>query len=74
MQTNPNELPRKPEKFYRLREVESLFSIRKTSIYAGMKAGTFPKAFQLSTRAVAWKESDLLTWQTQRQQATGEKT
>jgi len=72
-QTTTTEQPRKPEKFYRLREVESLFSIRKTSIYAGMKAGTFPRAFQLSTRAVAWKESDLLAWQAQRAQALGAK-
>ena len=76
MQTNPNELPRKPEKLLRLPAVESLTGLKKSSIYAGMKASppTFPYCVRLSTRAVAWRESDIAVWQAQRVQSTGEKT
>lgn len=62
---------RKPEKLYRLNEIESLTGLRKSSIYAGMKAGTFPRCIRLSTRAVAWRESDIATWQAQRQPTGG---
>lgn len=69
VQTNPSEQPRKPEKYLRLPEVESLTGLKKSSIYAGMKAGTFPRCIRLSARAVAWPESRIATWQAQRQQA-----
>lgn len=59
----------KPEKLLRLPEVESLTGLKKSSIYAGMKAGTFPHCIRLSVRAVAWPESRIATWQAQRQQA-----
>ena len=52
----------KPEKLLRLPDVERLTALRKSSIYAGMKAGTFPYCVRLSTRAVAWKESEIQTW------------
>lgn len=61
--------PAKPEKLLRLPEVESLSGLKKSSIYAGMKAGTFPRCIRLSARAVAWPESRIATWQAQRQQA-----
>jgi prophage regulatory protein len=66
--------PRKPEKLLRLPEVESLTGLKKSSIYAGMKASprTFPACLRLSARAVAWRESDIATWQAQRQQAGGQ--
>jgi prophage regulatory protein len=65
---------RKPEKLLRLPEVESLTGLKKSSIYAGMKASprTFPPCLRLSARAVAWRESDIATWQAQRQQAGGQ--
>lgn len=71
MQPVPNESTRKPEKLLRLPEVEALTSLRRTTIYAGMKAGTFPKHVRLSARCVAWRESDIATWQAQRLQAGG---
>lgn len=69
MHTTPNEQPRKPEKLLRLNEVESLVGLRKSSIYAGMKASppTFPLCIRLSTRAVAWRESDIAEWQASKQ-------
>ena len=64
----------KPEKLFRLSEVEALTGLKKTSLYNGAHAGTFPRPIRLSARAVAWRESDLVAWQAQRQQAPiGEK-
>ena len=61
--------PTKPEKLLRLPEVEALTGLKKTSLYNGCHAGTFPKPIRLSARAIAWRESDLAAWQSQRQQA-----
>lgn len=73
VQNTPSDHYRKPEKLLRLPEVESLTGLKKSSIYAGMKASppTFPYCVRLSTRAVAWRESDIATWQAQRQQSGG---
>lgn len=68
---HPNNPTRKPEKYLRLPDVEALTALRKSSIYAGMKAGTFPYCVRLSARAVAWKESDIANWQAQRQPTGG---
>ena len=72
MQANPNTSPSKPERYLRLPEVESLTALKKSSIYAGMKASppTFPYCVRLSARAVAWKESDIAAWQAARVQVT----
>lgn len=64
--------PAKPEKLLRLPEVESLTGLKKTTIYAGMRAGTFPRCIHLSARAVAWPESRIAAWQVQRQQSGGQ--
>lgn len=61
--------PAKLEKLMRLPEVETLTGLKKSSIYAGMKAGTFPRCIRLSARAVAWPESRIAAWQAQRQHA-----
>lgn len=59
----------KPEKLFRLPEVEALSGLKKTSVYNGAHDGTFPKPIRISARCVAWRESDLVAWQAQRQQA-----
>ena len=69
MQTNANELPGKAQQLLRLPDVERLTGLKKSSLYAGMKAGTFPACVRLSVRAVAWRESDIAAWQAQRQLA-----
>ncbi|MFZ6864224.1 helix-turn-helix transcriptional regulator [Undibacterium sp. Ji67W] len=46
----------------RLPKVQSKVSLSKTSIYAGMKNGTFPKAYKLGERAIGWFESDITAW------------
>ncbi len=59
----------KLEKMLRLPQVEVLSGLKKTSIYNGAHDGTFPKPIRISARCVAWRESDLLAWQAQREQA-----
>jgi prophage regulatory protein len=68
VQTNSNP---KPQKYLRLPDVESLTGLKKSSIYAGMRATppTFPHCVRLSARAVAWRESDIAAWQSQREQS-----
>jgi prophage regulatory protein len=54
--------PTRPEKLLRLDAVEGRTGLKKSSVYAGMKARTFPAAVRLSARAVAWRESDIDRW------------
>lgn len=56
----------RPERLLRLPEVESLTGLRRTSIYLGVKAKTFPAPVKLGVRAIAWRESDIATWQASR--------
>jgi prophage regulatory protein len=58
--------PAKPGKLQRLPTVEERTGLKKSSIYAGVKAGTFPAAVRLSARAVAWRETDIDRWITER--------
>lgn len=51
------------ERLIRYRELESLIGLKKSAIYDMMKAGTFPEPVQISARAVAWKESEVIAWQ-----------
>jgi prophage regulatory protein len=66
-----NQAPAKPEKFLRLRAVEEATSLKKTTIYAGLKARTFPAPVRLTARAVAWRESDIAAWQAGRKETGG---
>jgi predicted DNA-binding transcriptional regulator AlpA len=45
-----------PDRFLRRREVEHLVGMKKTSIYAQMAAGTFPRSIAITPRCVAWSE------------------
>ena len=55
------------ERYLRLRDVEALVGLKKSTIYALMKSTppAFPQSIRLSARAVGWRESDLLKWQAQ---------
>ena len=63
--------PSKPGKLQRLPTVEERTGFRKSSIYAGVKAGTFPAPVRLSARAVAWREEDIDHWINERTTAAG---
>lgn len=64
MQATPN--TSNPQRLLRLPEVESLVGIRKSSIYEGVKAGTFPAPVKLSRRAVCWPAAAIDAWITER--------
>jgi prophage regulatory protein len=42
--------------------VESITGLSRSSIYAKMENGTFPKSINLSERSVGWLESEIQEW------------
>lgn len=46
----------------RLPAVLELTGLKKSSIYAKSKKGTFPKPLKVSSRAVAWRSDEINTW------------
>lgn len=60
-----------PSRLIRLPIVESLTGLKRSSIYALMRARSFPGSVRLSARAVAWRETDVLAWCSQRTQTGG---
>lgn len=55
-------IPSKPGNLIRLPNVEAKTGLKKSTIYAGVKAKTFPASVRLSARAVAWREDDVDRW------------
>jgi prophage regulatory protein len=72
MKTAQNTPASKPEKYLRLKAVEELTAMKKSFIYSGINAGTFPAPVRMGARAVAWPESAIANWQAQRQQSRGQ--
>lgn len=62
----------RPGKLIRLPIVEDRTGLGKSSIYSGVKARTFPAPVRLSARAVAWRESDIDRWISERTTARGQ--
>ena len=54
------------ERFLRVWDVEQQTGLKKSAIYAGCRAGTFPKPIRLSHRCVAWRETEVQQWIAQR--------
>ena len=50
--------------------VEAITGLSRSSIYAKMADGTFPKAIKLSERSVGWLESEIQAWLHDRISAT----
>ncbi len=42
--------------------VKQLVGMSRSSIYAAISAGTFPKSISLGLRSVAWLSSDISEW------------
>lgn len=61
-QGNAPAAPSQPGKLLRLAGVEAQTGLKRSTIYAGMRAGTFPASVRLSIRAVAWRETEVLAW------------
>lgn len=50
-----NRLLRRPQ-------VEEMTGLSRSSIYAKIAEGTFPRPVQIGARAVAWRSSDIQAW------------
>ena len=51
-----------PQKLLRRIEVEARTGLSRSTIYAWMDKGLFPKPVKLGTRLVAWRETDVDAW------------
>ena len=50
------------KRFLRRPEVEARSGLSRSTIYAWMARGDFPKPVKLSGRMVAWREQDIDDW------------
>ena len=57
------------EKHYRRTEIESLTGLSRSTIYALMSQGKFPRPIRLTAKAVAWPESKITEWLAAREAA-----
>lgn len=64
--------PAKPGKLLRLPTVEDRTGLKKSTIYAGVKARTFPAPVRLSARAVAFREEEIDRWISERIKTGGQ--
>jgi prophage regulatory protein len=46
----------------RRRQVEQLVQLSRSTIYAAVKAGTFPAPVRIGARAVAWRLTSVESW------------
>lgn len=51
-----------PDRTLRRRDVEARTGLSRSTIYAMMTQGTFPKPVRLGARAVGWPESEIAAW------------
>jgi len=51
-----------PQKLLRLPQVKQSTGLSKSTIYARIAEGTFPKQIPLGPRLVVWVESDIQYW------------
>jgi len=49
-------------RFIRLPELLRTIPLSRSTIYAGVKDGTFPAPYKIGERATAWLESDVNAW------------
>jgi prophage regulatory protein len=53
-------------------EVERVTGLPRSTIYAKIASGEFPKSIKLGARAVGWLEEDIAKWQQQKIAASRE--
>ena len=61
------------EKHMRRDAVERATGLSRSSLYAMMDAGEFPRPVRIGKRAVAWPQSSIEAWLAQRPTSTGGK-
>lgn len=54
--------PNSPGRLLKLKDVVERCALSRTSIYAKIKAGTFPRQMVISVKAVAWLETEIDDW------------
>ena len=54
------------EKILKRKDLERELKLPRSSIYAGMAKGTFPKPIKLEGNAVGWLEPEIIAWQKKR--------
>ncbi|MBO9437470.1 AlpA family phage regulatory protein [Sulfitobacter sp. KE29] len=54
--------PAPPSSVLRLPEVRARVGLSKSSIYAFIATGQFPKPIRIGARAVAWRLADIEAW------------
>ncbi|QHL91992.1 AlpA family phage regulatory protein [Sphingomonas changnyeongensis] len=52
----------RPETLLRLPEVMARTGLSRSTIYAKISAGTFPRQIPVSKTMVVWRESDICAW------------
>ena len=72
MQTVINDSPPKLDRLLKIKEVRVLAgNCSVPAIYSWMKDGRFPRPVKIGKRGVAWREGDLIAWQTGLQTSVG---
>ena len=49
-------------RIYRRPDVEQMIGLSRSTLYAMIAEGAFPRPIKLGKRAVGWREADLRTW------------
>ena len=57
-----NDIPLDDIRIIRIREVIALTGLSRSAIYAGVKAGTFPRQVKLSARSSGWVRGEVIGW------------
>ena len=52
----------KEVQFYRLSQLKKQLSVSRSSIWAWVKEGTFPKPIKLGKNCTAWNSADIEKW------------
>ncbi|WP_318412484.1 AlpA family phage regulatory protein [Photobacterium leiognathi] len=55
-------------RFIRLQDVMKMTGLSKASIYRAMNKDEFPHQYQLTEKAVGWKDCDVMKWMDTRKQ------
>ncbi|MCB1959628.1 MAG: AlpA family transcriptional regulator [Rhodocyclaceae bacterium] len=63
-ETSRNNCPTR--RMLRLPEVIGRVGLKRSSVYAGVRKGTFPKPHKIGPRASAWDSEDIDRWQAER--------
>jgi prophage regulatory protein len=59
------------DRILRPREVARLTGLARTTLWRGVRAGTFPRPVRLTLNTIGWCEADLAQWLAERRIAAG---